>query len=59
MEPANIKALYRRASAHLSLHHLSDAFIDASRARELAPDNDDVSRLLEQVRMHVHVAFVC
>ncbi len=51
MEPTNIKALYRRASARLSLHHLSDAFSDASRAHELAPDNHDVSKLLEQVTM--------
>lgn len=47
-DPANVKALFRRASAYLELHEFSEAITDLRRLLELEPGNKDAQRLLPQ-----------
>jgi len=53
-DPKNVKALFRRASAHLAkagdVNGLEAALADLGRARELDPDNRDVAAKLAEAR---------
>ena len=41
-EPNNVKALFRRAKAHVALNRLPAAEEDLARAAELAPEDDNI-----------------
>ncbi|KAG2434445.1 hypothetical protein HYH02_012275 [Chlamydomonas schloesseri] len=51
LEPANVKALYRRAQAHMGLADFFEAEQDVKRALEAEPDSADVLALQRRLKV--------
>jgi len=50
MDSENMKALFRRAQAHLALRQVNDCIIDAKRVIQMEPQNQEVRKLLAEAR---------
>ena len=53
LDPCNMKAICRRAAAHMRNHDYKDAAADLKKARSIEPEDKDVLRLYAQLRQVV------